>query len=125
MKKKITAFVLVAALATAGLGGGLSLLTFELSLPGGATNEVSLTYPGRASVVAPVLAFAPDTNGVITVKYYSAAVPDGFSVGGFASGSRTFNMASFPPIRYGESYKFTSSVTNAGTVLVTGEIANP
>lgn len=129
MKNKILTLGLVlismATLATVGLGSGLKLLTFELALPGGGTNAVSLSYPGRASIVAPVLAFAPNTNGVITVEYFAADSTSGFDVGGFESGKRTFDMSSFPPLRYGESYTFTSSETNAGTILVTGEIANP
>ena len=121
--KKITAFILLVSSLVAG-AASLTLLTAEIQLPGGGTNKLSFSYPGAASVVAPMRAFAPDTNGTISVTYNTASLTN-YPVAGFAPGHTTLDMGGFPPLRFGQDYTFTSSETNAVTVLVTYEISAP
>lgn len=125
MNKSI-AILGAAILATFAGAASLTQLTAVLSLPGGGTgtNVVSYTHPSRHSIVAPVSAFAADTNGNIAVSYNTDAITN-FVVGSFASGSLSLDLSKAPTIRYGESYTFTCSATNAATVLFNFEVSNP
>lgn len=122
--KKITSILILIVVAALAKADGYTLPTL-LALPGGGTNTVSYTYPAVAAVVTPVSAFAPNTNGTITVAWKRDATTSAFTVAKFASGSRLLDMSGFPVITYGGSYTFTDSTTNASTVVFTYTVINP
>jgi len=129
MKTKITSIVsLVVAVVASVSIAQVSLSTFELSLPGcpeGGTNSVSLSYPRAGSYLAPIRAFAADTNGNITVGLNKSSITN-FVVASFASGSRSVDLSGVPAISYGQSYSFTCSVTNnTAKIFVVGELEAP
>lgn len=126
MKNKILSFALIFVSLVAA--AQVSLVTFELSLPGcpeAGTNSVAFSYPGVQSIVAPVYAFAPDTNGNISVGFNTSNMTN-FVVKSFVSGSRSLDLAGIPPLRYGQSYSFTCAQTNnTGKIIVTAEVESP
>lgn len=123
-KNALFALLAIAAFAVSAKAASLTQLTSTLVLPGGGTNEVVYSYPGVHAIVAPVAVYRGGTNGTLDVTYSSSVVTN-FALGSIASGKSQLDMTGFPVLRYGNSLKFTSSLTNAIPLIFTFEIVNP
>lgn len=124
--KKNALFTLLAIVAFAVLARSASLtqLTATLALPGGGTNEVVYSYPGVHAIISPTALYRGSTNGTLDVTYSSTVVTN-FALGSIESGKSQLDMTGFPVLRHGNTFKFTSSLTNAIPLLFTFEIVNP
>ena len=123
-KNALFSLLAIVAFAVSSRAASLTQLTSNLALPGGGTNEVVYSYPGVHAIVAPVAVYRGGTNGTLSVTYTSSSVTN-FALGSVDPGESQLDMTGFPVLRYGNTFKFTSSLTNAIPLLFTFEIVNP
>lgn len=123
--KKIMVLCVSVFASLAFAGPGVYLIPVELTLPGGTTNVVKLFYPGVSSIVAPAAAYAPNTNGTISLTWTSSTSTNAFTLPSFASGSLKLDMTAYPRIEYGGFYTFTDSSTETNKIIVVYDILNP
>lgn len=123
-KNALLALLAIAAFAVSAKSASLTQLTATLALPGGGTNEVVYSYPGVHAIISPTALYRGSTNGTLDVTYSSTVVTN-FALGSIESGKSQLDMTGFPVLRYGNTFKFTSSLTNAIPLLFTFEIVNP
>ena len=123
-KNALFTLLAIAAFAIAAQAASLTQLTANLALPGGGTNEVVYSYPGVHAIISPTALYRGSTNGTLDVTYSSTVVTN-FALGSIEPGKSQLDMTGFPVLRYGNSFKFTSSLTNAIPLIFTFEIVNP